>query len=1289
MLLAARGGISQTSSGVITASKLGISIDNVTGLTPALTSVDLSTANNSVGTLAAKLNTANESFKFSNVGAMTIRDSSVYYTTGSGSVMYSMNGLSTQGAIELTAGGALAISQPITSTVGNISLATSAGITSTYSGTAISANGTGTVDLIAGWTSGTAISAHTFTTGNGKDISLTNSRIYSGGTMTLNAGNNVEVNATAAAAGFESAGSQTINAKGIITLTAGTSGHDQKAYVKASGTQTIAADKISLSGGGASGPNSYNNYATIFQDSTSAVSQSFTLSGTGTVLTLQAGSGSGSGDTTNSYGCATGCSSNFATISNYGSSGQSFSFTGATPSISLTGGTIGVRNFAGIFNVSSGSQTIGSSSNRPAITLTGGSSGGSDAGGTDYSGFGFKAGNGTLIVSGKAELTAGSDVAVNQSSTVPGTQAIYASQITLEGTPQTGTSTGISGAGLFSASNQAIDVTGGTLALNAGISSGQSRTRIWSMGGTQTINASTLSVAGASNTATTGDNRATINAWGTGQQMTLASALTLTGGTGSNNTSAANVLQTGSGAQTITMTGSGAQISLTGPYVSLGTENSTSSSQTITFNNGGTLLVKGADAAAPYAANSGYASVIGSAGAQTITGVTSITLTGGGTTTAAIHDAAAAIRASGTQTISAGSITLSGGGSTGGYNDYAGIYQNGASGAQSITLSGSGIAMSLTGGSGTGTTGQGDTSSGCQLSVSVNGCSSNYASIYNKGSGGQSITFTGTTPSIALTAGSNGARNSAGIYNSSTGNQTIGSTSVRPTITLMGSNSGGNFYSGTTEFSGFQAYAANNAVLESFDSQTSTPGTQTIYANTLTLKGTPLQNTASGHSGAGIYSGGNQTVTVTNALSMSGGDSTGSSRTRLWSTGTTQTINAGSLSIAGYADSTARFTNWTNNIATIGHWGDLQQITLATSLTLQGGTGSFNSSPANILQNSTSGAQTITMTGSGASISLTGPMVAMGTNNTTSGPQTITFQNGGSIVLQGANTAAYYDATVDGNYGPSIGSAGTQTISGVSSISVTGGSVAHGNARISAEGTQTISAHQITLTGGSSTGYDNAAKIGHGTTSGNQSITVTGTSGSLTLTGGSGSGTGDTASTGCSTTFTCSSSYASIYNGTGTQTIDFSASGGSIALTGGTVGKNNYASIENDASTQQKIGSSTAANYPSISLTGGASGGAWNTTSNKGIGNSAEISTSDSSGSQTIQASSIVLSGSGNNSTVGGAFIGGGTSQNITTTGNVTLTGGYSTVATPGNSYNIATAAGIGATSNISMTLNI
>ena len=237
-------------------------------------------------------------------------------------------------------------------------------------------------------------------------------------------------------------------------------------------------------------------------------------------------------------------------------------------------------------------------------------------------------------------------------------------------------------------------------------------------------------------------------------------------------------------------------------------------------------------------------------------------------------------------------------------------------------------------------------------------------------------------------------------------------------------------------------------------------------------------------------------------------------------------------------------------------------------------------------------------------------------NNSGSGGQSLTVGSGGIQIIGGAGGGASIDqnssvdtqtiVVTDGNISLIGGESGTnnraqiysngaQNVS-ASGLTLTGGSGGtYNSVGIGSSGDQQISTNMpagITIQGGAGTSYGNNAAISHGG-SGNQTINING-GGSVTLTAGSGTGATDTPSlvpAVCASDPNCFSipvadDVAGIYSGVGNQSLTFQTPGGVLSLTGGSGGNENKVYIANGGTGTQSI-----TGFPTITLTGGASGG--------------------------------------------------------------------------------------------------
>ncbi|HTL91414.1 MAG TPA: hypothetical protein VL176_03645, partial [Steroidobacteraceae bacterium] len=236
----------------------------------------------------------------------------------------------------------------------------------------------------------------------------------------------------------------------------------------------------------------------------------------------------------------------------------------------------------------------------------------------------------------------------------------------------------------------------------------------------------------------------------------------------------------------------------------------------------------------------------------------------------------------------------------------------------------------------------------------------------------------------------------------------------------------------------------------------------------------------------------------------------------------------------------------------------------------------------------------------------------------------------------------------------------TQTISGATGISLTGGASGGGLdgsnnslgnfARITnTNGSQSVSAGSggITLTGGGGSLTSNFALIIQGQSTGTAGTTQTVTinnGGTLSLQGGSSAQTNVINNSGN----LFRGSYAMVQANGDSQLFSFPG-GGAISLTGGSVGSNNVAQI------LSRFGLQTISGAPSITLQGG-TGGYVDVATNKNEGNFANL---NSNAGQSITASAISLtggaSGVGNHAQI---FDGGtSTAQTITAT-TISMLGG-------------------------------
>ena len=500
--------------------------------------------------------------------------------------------------------------------------------------------------------------------------------------------------------------------------------------------------------------------------------------------------------------------------------------------------------------------------------------------------------------------------------------------------------------------------------------------------------------------------------------------------------------------------------------------------------------------------------------------------------------------------------------------------------------------------------------------VEVNAAGADWAWITTSGGANQSITTSGKNASgEGLVIRNNGSGNA--VIDSSTGLQSVTvnnadfvrilgnlgdaalNNSVGQTLVLQGS--------GQNSLQVGSATAAGRSQINGA-SQTITAG-QAGQLGNIQLRGGVTDGKISN-----IYnSSGAQSITTTGALTLVGGSASGIAAIP------SDCANVGACAIID------------NNTAS-------GQTITAGAINLQGGlSGGYNI--AAIQAFNAGASQALTVTG-GGTLALTGGSGSVTKNNaaiyTSGSAQTINFSAGGNLQITGGTSGTSNAAQVSSN-----ASSSTQTVSGATSITLTGGAsgggLGTGNAaRLQSSGSQaiTVGSGGLTLTGGASTLTDNAAMLGQwGLVGTSQTITVNG-GGAITMTGGSSLATGVGSTHG---------SRALIEGDGDSQTINFSA-GGAINLTGGTLGSRNWAHIYADKGSQTITGSAA------ITLTGGASGGI------AGEGNSAKIGAQ--TGAQSISASGIVLQG-GAAGTENGAQIYSVASQGITIgSGGLSLTGG-------------------------------
>jgi filamentous hemagglutinin family protein len=454
------------------------------------------------------------------------------------------------------------------------------------------------------------------------------------------------------------------------------------------------------------------------------------------------------------------------------------------------------------------------------------------------------------------------------------------------------------------------------------------------------------------------------------------------------------------------------------------------------------------------------------------------------------------------QTITAGAVSLAGGGS--GYDNSASIRQLGSGASQSLTAN----SLTIQGGSGNGTGGStGDCGAPCNGSAA-----SNNAGIYNAGSGGQTIDVTAGT--INILGGTAGNRNNAYIQNRSASLQTVDAVSIY----MQGGDSGGMYSFGLESVFG-SSWLANNASISSGWSG-GVVGSQSItVTGNITVKGNSGAGAAGSMGGAAIAATGAQTISGA-AISVSGGSGGSSSGAGIISLGN-QSIAASSLLLQAGATGT-------NNRARVTGYG--QSISLAGGIlsVIGGGTSASDYSNEAEIVNFGGAGQTITFSaaanmtvqgGQGSGFNAMGwsdcgaPCNNLSSSNSAQvrnevGFQTIDFQAGGNLsILAGSNgndNRAYLRNRSSGLQqilgDPAIilarGASGGASVWAPSLIEHPGTNVWHemGNdAGIEADAGQTIQASSISMNAAAGSGFGGLFITGH-----TQNITV---SGAVTMSG--------------------------------------------------------------------------------------------------------------------------------------------------------------------------------------------
>ena len=1006
-------------------------------------------------------------------------------------------------------------------------------------------------------------------------ISLNNYQY--GGVQQISAGSIALAGDAGGGAYIDATGTQSITASGTLTLHGSTvaSPYGGIASIAVNNSlyggaisQSVNAGSLTLTGdyGGGAWINAYGN----------ANDQTQTITSTG-ALTL-----TGASSSSNPYGGRDASISlgwswydGYGGLAVYGGTQQI-----TAGSIALIGGTGGG---ASIDVAGSGTQTITSTS---ALTLTGATSSGpyfgKDAsislGGSWYDGYG-----GSVSYGGTQQITADSIALIAGSGgnadigLHTGTQNISATGTLALNTATTATiysgRANIHAGSWNGSATQTISA--GSIAIRASTSGVSGNASIRGEGGDQTINITgsggSLNLYGGGSGAGDRWNSASISHNGPygGQVLNIygGGSIYLKGGDGSDSVYGGNndayISNSGSGGQEINFLGNGSSIALYGG--SAGNNNDAS-----IHNSAGSQIVNSSTSGAAISIYGGASGTnnfaqIYSGGAQNIS-ASAIALAGGADGTYNYVQ----IRGNGDQQINASGINIQGGAGMS-FGNYAQIHHGSGGGNQAISVSGGSV--TLVAGNGTGTTANDGNlvSSVCASDPScvAQSVTSDWAGI-SSNAGNQSLTFL-TPGALSITGGSGGSRNQAFFSNNGSGTQTISGAAA---ITLTGGSSGGNDYVSTDTFH----YLRNNASIFSpggaqdisgssltiqgaanltavngkvaaagitgYGQAINIAGPITLQAGADTITGVSITSSAdqtvigttlgltAGSNGSGnraaVEASGNQQVTLSGALTLSGGGATGSvdnyaqvtqlnvgasSQSVTASGGVTitggsgdgvngapgdcgsvctpfsshnnagiynagsagQTVDAGSASIALYGGAVGN----RNNAFIQNKSAGPQQIN-AGSLWVQGGSsGGMDSRIGPVLAESVFGSSYLT---NGASI-VSGISGLPGTQIVDVGAGAITLKgnNGSGSGMGGAGIASVgqqdiYAGTIEltGGGGTAVGSSARivsldqQTITGATTITVYGGAAANGHASLNAVGNQTISAQQISLYGSAS-----------------------------------------------------------------------------------------------------------------------------------------------------------------------------------------------------------------------------
>ncbi|MFA9216435.1 MAG: filamentous hemagglutinin N-terminal domain-containing protein, partial [Sphingomonadaceae bacterium] len=906
---------------------------------------------------------------------------------------------------------------------------------------------------------------------------------------------------------------------------------------------------------------------------------------------------------------------------------------------------------------------------------------------------------------------AGSNITAEVSSA--GKQSLSAERLTLRG--GNGSSGADNSALLSSQGEQTINAT--DIALLAG-GAGSAVISAFADGATQTLQSKTLTLhggdAGLRNFAFI-----TVNGLNTVQQITASTSLTILGGSdgrtngayienfGSTANPGATLQNISTGALTLKGGATAGASAADGNFALL----TAAGAQSITASS---VLVQGGSSQQLVTDGTVSSAQITAEGNQSITSSGALTVTGGG---GAGHSIAT-INSQGSQSIKAGNLTIAAGNA--GVENAADIR---SAKAQTVVVGGAIVLQAGAGGSDN------------RVALNLNGAVDATQSI--------------TAGSLSLLAGSGGSNNFVQVEAQGT---RITQAIKADALLLQGGSGNNNWahlwsdYNGTSATQ--QRVDAGSITLRGGSANLVLPDTAPNNDAVLASNGSQQITAASvsiaaAGSSASIQSETDQSLTLTGALNVQGGNYAGNtsfSTVGQVMTYGNQTISADSIAIQG---GSAGRRNTGGIVLLESAASGRQQKISAPSITITGGDSGFVNIAMMMIYGSNVSQQistnTLSLTGGRSGQGNMARLQAISTDGSISeqtiNAPTITLLGGGSSAADSGSRASVFSGgnqtitstnivlrSGDSTFADAgLGAILNQTITATESLTIAAGAVDQTNAYIqqapeSTSGSQTISSNKISMSAASQ-GSGSRATIFSNSTA--QRINLTGSNPQLLLTGGNGAGTADSAATilqfgsgtqsiavngggsvklrggngdgvvdgdpnasycaGCRS----SNNGASIIAlGGGSQTLDFSA-GGTLELTGGSQGSGNGALILADLSkgAQQTITSTGgAANYPSITLTGG-SGGYFNpadgaaVTNNAAIASSSQLTAATASALKTINAKSITLNGGGSSSTHGGALLATGQGAAVVNvTGDLNMTGGASNVpllaaTNPANAY--------------------